>query len=157
MKVICVSKKKEWGFILVKEPVIINVKDIKPTPHPAGIEFSTIRGVRGDYTGLSLVTVEPGKGLAAHSHENSEEIMYIVKGSGKYTWENMDGKWMEKDIKEGDFVIQTRGLKQETLNTGKEPLVLIASVVPSTGVRREWGPAWNREKDGDDWRKERRR
>lgn len=96
--------------------------------HLRNLPWFTARGMRGDYLLFNVGTLEPGKWGGWHKHEGNEEIYYVMKGSGKFMWEE-DGKILEKEIKEGDMVYQPEGLWNQTVG-GKEPLVIVFAVAP---------------------------
>ncbi len=81
------------------------------------LEFRTLRnlpwfkarGMRGDHLLFNVGTLEPRKWGGWHRHMGNEEIYYVMKGSGKFMWEE-EGEIMEKEIKEGDMVFQPEGL-----------------------------------------------
>lgn len=75
-------------------------------------------------TTLRVVELHPAEETEPrhpHAHERMEELLYIVEGEGK--------TWIEGDIFEvgpGDTVFYPPGQRHMTVNTGDEPLKLLA-------------------------------
>lgn len=73
---------------------------------------------------LRLVELEPAREAEPrhpHAHERMEEIIYLLDGVGK-TW--IEGEVF--DVAAGDAVLYPRGQRHMTVNTGTEPLRLLA-------------------------------
>lgn len=71
-------------------------------------EFSNIQGISQSF-------LEPGKKFTMHVHENANEFMFVIKGSGVVRDE--DGEY---SFKPGDFFVFPKGVYHEQENTGKE-------------------------------------
>ncbi|GLV54991.1 cupin [Dictyobacter sp. S3.2.2.5] len=84
-------------------------------------------------TGLTFgeVILLPGKGHARHNHPESEEILYVLSGEG----EQMINDGEPFPIKAGDTIYVSLGVYHSTLNTGWEPLRLIALYNPAGAER----------------------
>ncbi len=67
-----------------------------------------------------LTIFEPGEASSMHSHPGSEEIDFIVKGSGILVSEGE-----ERPFDEHDFMFVPEGVPHQHINTGNEPLWLI--------------------------------
>lgn len=83
-----------------------------------------------DVTGVEsfsagAVQLEPGEGHERHSHPESDEILYVVRGEGEQTVGDET-----RDIEAGEMVAVPRGVEHGTVNTGWEPLVLLAVYAP---------------------------
>ena len=66
-------------------------------------------------------TISPGiQMMPFHSHQESDEISYVVRGNGRF-W--IDGNII--DAETGDLVLQPIQSKHTVKNIGKEPLVLL--------------------------------
>jgi oxalate decarboxylase/phosphoglucose isomerase-like protein (cupin superfamily) len=72
-----------------------------------------------------VVKLEPGKGHERHTHPDSDEILYVVRGEGEQ--EVADET---RDISAGELVFVPEGVEHGTVNTGWEPLVLLAVYAP---------------------------
>jgi oxalate decarboxylase/phosphoglucose isomerase-like protein (cupin superfamily) len=72
------------------------------------------------------VSVMPGKGHSRHNHSDAEEILYILSGEG----EQMVADEAPLPIRAGDVLYIPPGVYHATLNTGWEPLRLIALYNP---------------------------
>ncbi|MFB6173083.1 MAG: cupin domain-containing protein [Halobacteriales archaeon] len=72
-----------------------------------------------------VVTLDPGKGHERHNHPESEEMLYVVRGEGEQ--EIADET---REIAAGDMLYIPEGVYHGTVNTGWEPLVLLAVYAP---------------------------
>jgi oxalate decarboxylase/phosphoglucose isomerase-like protein (cupin superfamily) len=72
-----------------------------------------------------VVKLEPGKGHERHTHPDSDEMLYVVRGEGEQ--EIADET---RDVSAGDMLYVPQGVEHGTVNTGWEPLVLIAVYAP---------------------------
>jgi len=76
-----------------------------------------------------LVVLEPGKGHVRHNHPYSEEILYVVSGTGLQTVE-LPGKVEEREVGPGTLVHIPTALYHSTVNNGDVPMELIAIYAP---------------------------
>jgi quercetin dioxygenase-like cupin family protein len=67
-----------------------------------------LRAVGGEQVLLCKVTYEPGKQVARHSHEHTEQVMYILDGEVNMTIEHET-----RTLTAGDTVVVNRGLEHE--------------------------------------------
>lgn len=72
------------------------------------------------------VLVMPGMGHSRHNHPDAEEILYILSGAG----EQMVADGEPFPIRAGDAMYIPAGVFHSTLNTGWEPMRLIAIYNP---------------------------
>ena len=72
-----------------------------------------------------VVKLEPGKGHERHNHPESEEMLYVVRGEGE---QEIAGE--TREVSAGDMLFVPQGVYHGTVNTGWEPLVLIAVYAP---------------------------
>lgn len=72
-----------------------------------------------------VVKLEPGKGHERHTHPESDEILYVVRGEGEQ--EIADET---RSIAAGEMVFVPEGIEHSTTNTGWEPLLLLAVYAP---------------------------
>jgi oxalate decarboxylase/phosphoglucose isomerase-like protein (cupin superfamily) len=79
--------------------------------------------------GVSLmhVVLLPGRGHERHNHPDSDEILYFLAGTGQ----QMVDDTTTFDVRPGQAVWIPRGAYHSTLNTGWEPLVLLAVYAPA--------------------------
>jgi oxalate decarboxylase/phosphoglucose isomerase-like protein (cupin superfamily) len=75
-----------------------------------------------------VVLLEPGKGHARHNHPGVEEILYVVSGQGKQMVEDGGETW--QPISTGDLIHIPPDMFHATLNTGWEPLKMVAIYSP---------------------------
>ena len=79
-----------------------------------------------------LTIFEPGEASSLHSHPGSEEINFIVAGTGEVVAE--DGG--RTPFAAHTFMYIPRGVKHQHVNTGREPLWLIFVYGPHGQVPR---------------------
>lgn len=72
---------------------------------------------------LMLNRLTPGSGIGYHTHEQDEEIMFIVSGQGHY---DMDGA--REDIQAGQAHYCPKGHSHAMYNDGEDDLVFFAVV-----------------------------
>jgi oxalate decarboxylase/phosphoglucose isomerase-like protein (cupin superfamily) len=83
---------------------------------------------------MGVVVLEPGKGHTRHNHPGVEEILYIVSGQGEQMVEVPDGQGgmrpERRAVQAGTLVHIPPDVYHETINTGWEPLKLVAIYAP---------------------------
>jgi quercetin dioxygenase-like cupin family protein len=84
-----------------------------------------IEGMAGRVLRMSYVTVAPGGGLAAHSHDGRPEIIYVVQGI--LTEERNGGPAI--DHKAGDVLVMKTGIIHALSNHSTEPAVFISAPI----------------------------
>jgi oxalate decarboxylase/phosphoglucose isomerase-like protein (cupin superfamily) len=77
-----------------------------------------------------VVLLAPGKGHTRHNHPGVEEILYVVSGQGEQMVEDGQGRPMRRPITAGMLVHIPADVYHETINTGWEPLKLLAVYAP---------------------------
>ena len=85
--------------------------------------------VSGDTATVSMmhVILLPGKGHERHNHPDSDEILYILSGRGEQMVDDSD----TFDVGAGQAVFIPKAAFHSTVNTGWEPLVLLAIYAPA--------------------------
>jgi oxalate decarboxylase/phosphoglucose isomerase-like protein (cupin superfamily) len=85
--------------------------------------------VSGDTATVSMmhVILLPGKGHERHNHPESDEILYILAGEGDQMVDDSE----TKRVRPGDTVFIPKGAFHSTLNTGYEPMVILAIYAPA--------------------------
>ncbi len=73
------------------------------------------------------VILLPGKGHDRHNHEDADEILYILAGEGDQMVD--DGEPFA--VRPGQTVFIPKGAFHSTLNTGYEPMVILAIYAPA--------------------------
>ena len=73
----------------------------------------------GEKTQLVIMTIPPGGEIGEEVHEDTDQILTFVSGTGKA---KVGGQ--EKNVAQGDLVVVPAGKKHNFLNTGVNPLVL---------------------------------
>ncbi len=72
------------------------------------------------------VLLLPGKGHSRHNHPDAEEVLYILSGEG----EQVVGDGEPFPVRAGDVLYIPAGVFHSTINTGWEPIRLIALYKP---------------------------
>jgi quercetin dioxygenase-like cupin family protein len=67
-----------------------------------------LRAIGGDQVLLCKVSYEPGKQVTRHSHEHTEQVMYILDGEVTMTVEGET-----RTLRAGDTAVVNRGLEHE--------------------------------------------
>jgi oxalate decarboxylase/phosphoglucose isomerase-like protein (cupin superfamily) len=85
--------------------------------------------VSGDSAEVSLmhVILLPGKGHERHNHPESDEVLYILAGEGDQMVDDAE----PRPVRPGDTVFIPKGAFHSTLNTGYEPMVILAVYAPA--------------------------
>lgn len=79
---------------------------------------------------VCVIRVLPGETVRpAHSHPNSEELIYIITGSGKVMIENEVGA-----VKAGSAILFEQGKVHMLKNTGDIEMKVICFFAPATNV-----------------------
>jgi quercetin dioxygenase-like cupin family protein len=77
-----------------------------------------------------VIRVSPGEKVTpAHSHPNGEEVIYIMKGSGRVL---VAGE--VRAVREGTAVLFPQGAVHMLHNTGTEEMKVICFFAPATGL-----------------------
>ncbi|MBB4931156.1 oxalate decarboxylase/phosphoglucose isomerase-like protein (cupin superfamily) [Lipingzhangella halophila] len=78
--------------------------------------------------GLSFgeVVLNPGRGHDRHNHPESEEVLYVLSGTGRQMLNDEE----PFDVSPGDVIYVPRGMFHSTVNTGWTPMRLIAVYNP---------------------------
>ena len=79
---------------------------------------------------VCVIRVLPGEAVRpAHSHPNSEELIYIINGSGKVMIENEVG-----EVKAGSAILFEQGKIHMLKNTGNIEMKVICFFAPATNI-----------------------
>jgi mannose-6-phosphate isomerase-like protein (cupin superfamily) len=79
---------------------------------------------------VCVIRVLPGETVRpAHSHPNSEELIYIISGSGKVMIENEVG-----EVRAGSAILFEQGKIHMLKNTGSIEMKVICFFAPATNV-----------------------
>lgn len=71
----------------------------------------------------AILTLPPGAGIGYHTHENEEEIFYVIKGSAM-----LDDNGVTRTIKPGDTSLTGNGAGHSLSNAGDDDLVVMAVI-----------------------------
>ena len=76
---------------------------------------------------LMHVVLLPGQGHVRHNHPDSDEILYILAGTGEQMVDDTD----TFPVRPGHTVFIPKGAFHSTVNTGWEPLSILAIYAPA--------------------------
>lgn len=77
-----------------------------------------------------IVQLSPGKGHTRHNHPGVEEILYVISGRGIQMVEDEEGRPVRQEVTAGMLVHIPADVYHETINTGWEPMKLVAIYAP---------------------------
>lgn len=77
-----------------------------------------------------VVLLASGKGHTRHNHPGVEEILYVMSGQGIQMVEDAEGRPIRQNVSAGMLVHIPADVYHETINTGWEPLKLLAIYSP---------------------------
>ncbi len=110
-----------------KKKFIVSADDVETQVFPWGrlnwLSEPRVTGTEKMATGL--VSLEVGKGHDSHNHDDCEEILYIISGTGEQTIE-LEEETIKQTVKPGDLIYVPADAVHSTINTGKEKLIFIA-------------------------------
>jgi oxalate decarboxylase/phosphoglucose isomerase-like protein (cupin superfamily) len=105
-------------------------KLVDPAALPTmGFDWGVIKPlVSGESPTVSLmhVVLLPGQGHERHNHPDADEILYVLSGTG----EQMVDDDQTFEVRAGHTIWIPRAAFHSTLNTGWEPLTLLAIYAP---------------------------
>ena len=78
---------------------------------------------------LGICQINPGHANALHYHPNCEELLYVVQGTGRHSF---DDQWIE--LRPGTTIRVPTGVKHNLINEGRE--VMITWISFSSGERQ---------------------
>jgi len=110
---------------------VVNEKDMEPIKLP-GREFRVVASEEtiGNKNSLcGVVEIPSGSSLPVHTHESSEEVMYIISGKGVV--KGLDESY---DLFPGAVVFVTPNYKHELVNTGNEVMKIFCSFSPAIKI-----------------------
>ena len=80
----------------------------------------------GEHSQLVIMTIPPGGEIGEEVHDDVDQILTFVSGTGKAI---VSGT--EKNVAQGDLVVVPAGKKHNFLNTGPNPLILYTVYGPA--------------------------
>ena len=73
----------------------------------------------GEHTQLVIMTIPVGGEIGAETHDDTDQILSFVSGSGEAI---VSGE--TRNVAQGDLVVVPAGRKHNFVNTGENPLIL---------------------------------
>jgi oxalate decarboxylase/phosphoglucose isomerase-like protein (cupin superfamily) len=95
------------------------------------------------------VLLLPGKGHERHNHPDSEEVLYVLSGEGRQMLDDGEERWF--DVGPGDTIYVPQGMYHATINSGWQPIRLLAIYNPGGAERVLRDLPDFREGDGPGW------
>jgi oxalate decarboxylase/phosphoglucose isomerase-like protein (cupin superfamily) len=95
------------------------------------------------------VVLLPGKGHERHNHPESEEVLYVLSGEGRQMLDDGEERWF--DVGPGDTIYVPQGMYHATINSGWQPIRLLAIYNPGGAERVLRDLPDFREGDGPGW------
>jgi oxalate decarboxylase/phosphoglucose isomerase-like protein (cupin superfamily) len=95
------------------------------------------------------VLLLPGMGHERHNHPDSEEILYVLSGEAKQMLDDGEENWFQ--VATGDTIYVPKAMYHATINTGWQPIRLLAIYNPGGAERVLRDLPDFREGDGPEW------
>lgn len=92
--------------------------------------LSEPRVTEADKFSAGVVVLNQGKGHDRHNHPGCEEVLYVISGKGHQVVDLESGQ-VERDVGPGVLIHIPPGVYHSTINTGSEPMRLLAIYAPS--------------------------
>ena len=115
---------------------LVNPEDVPTSVFGWGmIKFLSEPGVtNAEHLTVGHVRLDPGQGHLRHNHPGSEEILFIIQGEGEQMvetdLEEQGGEPRFFPVRAGSLVHIPASVYHQTVNTGTEPLFLLAVYSP---------------------------
>lgn len=111
---------------------ILHETDVPEVEHPGRHMrwLANKESLNANNMSVCVIRVDPGETVRpAHSHPKSEELIYIITGSGKVMIEDEVG-----DVKAGSAILFEQGKVHMLKNTGDVEMKVICFFAPKTGL-----------------------
>ena len=111
---------------------IIHEDDVPEVEHPGRFMrwLASEDSLRANNLSVCVIRVLPGEAVRpAHSHPRSEELIYIISGSGKVMIEQEVG-----DVRAGSAILFEQGKIHMLKNTGEVEMKVICFFAPATSI-----------------------
>jgi quercetin dioxygenase-like cupin family protein len=110
------------------ERYFIESDDVPTNVLPWGkVKWMTGPDVNGaDGFSAGVTELDPGKGHDLHTHPESEEILFVLRGEGE---QSVDGD--RREVTAGDMIYIPADIEHGTWNTGWEAMQILAVYAPA--------------------------
>ena len=111
---------------------IINEADVPEVEHPGRFMrwLASEDSLKANHLSCCVIRVLPGQAVRpAHSHPQSEELIYIITGSGKVMIAGEVG-----EVREGSAILFEQGKVHMLKNTGDVEMKVICFFAPATNI-----------------------
>jgi mannose-6-phosphate isomerase-like protein (cupin superfamily) len=111
---------------------IIHENDVPEVEHPGRFMrwLANAESLQANNLSVCVIRVLPGEAVRpAHSHPNSEELIYIIHGNGKVMIENEVG-----EVSAGSAILFEQGKIHMLKNTGNIEMKVICFFAPATNI-----------------------
>ncbi|HVO53560.1 MAG TPA: cupin domain-containing protein [Solirubrobacterales bacterium] len=92
---------------------------VKPLMAAADSDAATVSVVH--------VVMDPGRGHERHNHPEADELIHVLSGEGEQTLGDQD----PFPLRAGQTVVIPKGVWHSTINTGWEPMAVLAVYAPA--------------------------
>lgn len=91
----------------------------------------------GEQISTDTYYFSPGQKLAYHKHPESDQIFFIIKGSGQFYLDDEESEQVI-DVEEGHTILAPANIWHQLINTGKDKLIASqVTKLPSAMVARK--------------------
>ena len=111
---------------------ILHENDVPEVEHPGRFMrwLANADSLKANNLSVCVIRVLPGEAVRpAHSHPNSEELIYIINGNGKVMIENEVG-----EVTAGSAILFEQGKVHMLKNTGDIEMKVICFFAPATNI-----------------------
>ena len=101
----------------------------------------------GEGMQITVMSIPTGSGIRNENHDNIDQLLKIVSGTGEVTMKKGDGRsHLTTPVKEGDAIMIPRGTWHSLKNTGRSPMKLYSVYAPKN---HPYGTVHKTESDAD--------
>jgi oxalate decarboxylase/phosphoglucose isomerase-like protein (cupin superfamily) len=80
------------------------------------------------------VVLQPGQGHVRHNHPTADEVIYVLSGEAEQMLDDAPAV----KVKAGDCIWIPKAVYHSTINTGREPVILIVVYSPAGAEQVLW-------------------
>ena len=113
---------EEWTKIVSKETEPMHVAPWGG--HIWWLTYPAVTGAENLTTGI--IDIFPGQGHPEHWHDGTEEILFVLEGTGEHKYFCADGTVKTYQVKPGDLMFMKDGQHHSTMNHSDSVLRVLA-------------------------------
>jgi len=103
---------------------IIKTSELQKVPEPWGVSIKIFKN-ESEKVEIGLFSVDPKKSMSVHTHEDTDELIYVLEGKADFAVGNE-----ETELSEGSAVFIPRQIKHKAFNKGAKPYWCLYIVCP---------------------------